>query len=126
VNDTHGHDVGDMVLKAIGRAAARTLRDVDVLGRIGGEEFAAVLPQTTREQALLVAERVRAEIAASRIEVDADTVLSVTVSLGVCVMDTAPDTDPGTATASLDKLLKGADTALYKAKQNGRNRTESA
>lgn len=125
VNDTHGHDVGDMVLKAIGRAAARTLRDVDVLGRIGGEEFAAVLPQTTREQAQLVAERLRAEIAASQVEVDADTILAVTVSLGVCVMDTAQGMPTGTP-GTLDELLKGADTALYKAKQNGRNRVESA
>jgi diguanylate cyclase (GGDEF)-like protein/PAS domain S-box-containing protein len=122
VNDTHGHDIGDMVLKAIGRASARTLREVDVLGRIGGEEFAAVLPQATREQAILAAERLRAEIAASRIEVDAETVLSVTVSLGVCATDTAEGAD----TASLDELLKGADTALYKAKQNGRDRVESA
>lgn len=125
VNDTHGHDVGDMVLKAIGRAAARALRDVDVVGRIGGEEFAAVLPQATREQAMLAAERLRAEIAATRIEVDAETVLSVTVSLGVCAMDTAQGATVGT-TGTLDELLKGADTALYRAKQNGRDRVESA
>jgi diguanylate cyclase (GGDEF)-like protein/PAS domain S-box-containing protein len=118
VNDTHGHDVGDMVLKSIARTAGETLREVDVLGRIGGEEFAAVLPQTNEAQAVLVAERLREEIAAARVPLADGSFLSVTVSLGVCEMR------PGAE--SLDALLKGADTALYKAKSNGRNRVETA
>jgi diguanylate cyclase (GGDEF)-like protein/PAS domain S-box-containing protein len=118
VNDTYGHDAGDEVLRAIAAAAARTLRDVDVLGRIGGEEFAAVLPQANAGQAMGVAERLRAEIAAQRIDIGSDAPISVTVSIGVC------STDPGST--DLDDMLKAADTALYAAKQNGRNRVESA
>jgi diguanylate cyclase (GGDEF)-like protein len=118
VNDTYGHDVGDTVLRGIAAAAARTLRDVDVLGRIGGEEFAAVLPQANAGQAMNVAERLRAEIAAQRIDIGTDAPISVTVSIGVCAGDPA--------SAGLDDMLKAADQALYTAKQNGRNRVESA
>ncbi|WP_285905226.1 diguanylate cyclase [Pseudodesulfovibrio pelocollis] len=118
VNDTYGHDAGDAVLRAMASTAAETLRQVDVLGRIGGEEFAAVLPQANAEQALLVAERLRTAIAACRVDIGTGAPLSVTVSIGVSVGDPA--------SANLEDMLKGADTALYAAKQNGRNRVERA
>jgi len=118
VNDTFGHDAGDAVLRAMAATAAETLRQVDVLGRIGGEEFAAVLPQADAEQAMLVAERLRSAIAARQVNIGSGEPLSVTVSIGVSVFDQA--------SASLETMLKDADAALYAAKQNGRNRVERA
>ncbi|MUM76437.1 diguanylate cyclase [Pseudodesulfovibrio sp. F-1] len=116
VNDTYGHDAGDAVLRALAATAADTLRQVDILGRIGGEEFAAVLPQADTKQAMLVAERLRSAIAAHEMDIGTGKPLSVTVSIGVSVFD-----EPS---ASLETMLKDADAALYAAKQNGRNRVE--
>jgi diguanylate cyclase (GGDEF)-like protein/PAS domain S-box-containing protein len=118
VNDTYGHDVGDTVLKTIAKSALGNLRDVDVLGRIGGEEFAVVLPHTSADMAVMVAERFRQDIAATRIPAHNGITITITLSFGVCQM--FPEAH------SLDDLLKKADEALYQAKQNGRNRVERA
>ncbi len=113
VNDTYGHDAGDAVLKTLARTARETLRGMDVLGRIGGEEFAAILPETDLEAALHAAERLRLAVASMNVEHDGRP-LPVTVSLGVA-LSSGPD-------ESLDDLLRRADQALYRAKQGGRNR----
>lgn len=113
VNDEHGHDVGDQVLRSISETAIMALRGADIIGRIGGEEFAVLLPETENGSALEVAERLRLSIERSSIETTAGS-LNITVSIGVSSM--APDI------TSVDKLLKRADVALYDAKQSGRNR----
>jgi len=113
VNDTHGHHVGDLVIKDYARRAGATLRLPDLLARFGGEEFVILLPETALADACRVAERIRQEIATQR-----DPALPpYTVSLGVAV---ASDDGP----ADLEALLAEADAALYRAKQGGRNRVE--
>jgi diguanylate cyclase (GGDEF)-like protein len=108
LNDTHGHLVGDQVLRDLTERIAPLLRRPDQLGRYGGEEFILLLPETNRDAAAVVAERIRAAAAA------ADKLPSYTVSIGVAcniVSDTG-----------LDPLLARADDALYEAKEGGRNR----
>jgi diguanylate cyclase (GGDEF)-like protein/PAS domain S-box-containing protein len=115
VNDTRGHDVGDVVLVSLALTAKDALRAVDVLGRLGGEEFAAILPETGLEEALTVAERLRRAVADMGLAPNGEP-LPVTISLGVVLGRGAGET--------LDDLLKRADTALYRAKSAGRNRVE--
>jgi len=116
VNDTHGHAVGDIVLQRVGRECQRTLRKLDLMGRIGGEEFTGLLPETDEPAARLVAERLRIGVE----ELDLDDVvqgLRVTISIGVAQMR---DADPDFAS-----VLARADAAMYRAKQGGRNRVVS-
>ncbi len=115
VNDTYGHNVGDFVLKSLASIGLSMLRDVDVFGRLGGEEFAVLLPSTPREKALLVAEKLRASITGAVVPM-AQGELRVTVSLGV--------TSLRTDTKDVDMMLKEADMALYSAKENGRNQVK--
>jgi diguanylate cyclase (GGDEF)-like protein len=113
VNDTYGHAVGDKVLVAITAAIRKLLRDIDVFGRLGGEEFAILLPETDLAGGRTTAERLRAAIAETAI--DAGTaVLKVTISIGITLLS---QDDHG-----LDAVLKRADDAMYEAKRNGRNR----
>jgi diguanylate cyclase (GGDEF)-like protein len=114
VNDTHGHGAGDGVLKVFADTAASALRITDLLGRVGGEEFAALLP-CTMDEALLAAERVRAAFEQSGVAIDG-VPLATTVSIGVA---------GGPANTELDVLMASADTALYRAKRGGRNRVEA-
>ncbi|SKA94629.1 PAS domain S-box-containing protein/diguanylate cyclase (GGDEF) domain-containing protein [Paucidesulfovibrio gracilis DSM 16080] len=116
VNDEHGHDVGDTVLRAIGEITRKQLREVDVLGRIGGEEFAVALPETTRTKGTLVAERIRTAIADTDVQTPGGRTVRFTISLGVA--------EAGREATRLSDLLRTADKALYKAKNNGRNRVE--
>jgi len=111
INDTHGHQTGDEVLRAISDRCQKTLRANDVLGRYGGEEFVVVFPETSLEDAGAVAERLRAAVAEHPIKVG-DKALAVTVSIGLAAF--APGQD-------LEKLFQRADSALYTAKQDGRN-----
>ncbi|CAA9530664.1 MAG: hypothetical protein AVDCRST_MAG67-4125 [uncultured Solirubrobacteraceae bacterium] len=114
INDTYGHGKGDDVLAAVGAVAASTVRAGDFVGRFGGEEFAAVLPDTDRAGALEAAEKLRAAIATITVPgIDRP----ITASFGVAVM---PD-DAGEP----DLLLREADRALYSAKRAGRNRVET-
>ena len=117
VNDGYGHAAGDAVLVAVAAACRTLLRDVDCLGRIGGEEFALLLPETSLVGASEVAERMRQAIAATQVSVG-DHVLHVTASLGAAERS---DSD-----ASFDVLLARADAALYRAKASGRDRVELA
>ena len=112
VNDTHGHDAGDALLKQLVATCQASLRSSDVLGRLGGEEFAALLPETDLETAREVAERLRQAVAATTLDWN-DTTLRPTVSVGVAAL--VPEMD-------LDHLLQAADAALYQAKGAGRNR----
>ena len=114
VNDTYGHHVGDQVLVAIAGRCRQVLRDVDHFGRIGGEEFVAVLPDTHAEAAVdLVAHRLRRTIEATPVNTDGGRV-QVTMSLGVATLDAD--------TTNFDSLMDRADQALYEAKRSGRNR----
>ncbi|WP_170145751.1 GGDEF domain-containing protein [Rhodoplanes elegans] len=116
VNDTFGHQAGDRVLCAFCDTAERVLRPTDVLGRTGGEEFACLLPGASLAEAFAVAERIRIEFEACRLDLGAVRPTS-TVSVGV-----ATTSDVG---GSLAALMAVADRALYRAKANGRNRVET-
>jgi diguanylate cyclase (GGDEF)-like protein len=112
INDRHGHAVGDEVLRSLAARFRAMVRNSDLLGRVGGEEFAAALPETDLANALDAAERLRREVSEEPFEVRNAT-LRVTVSLGVAAKR-PHDTDPG-------ELLRFADRALYAAKASGRN-----
>ncbi|MBI4985447.1 MAG: diguanylate cyclase [Rhodocyclales bacterium] len=114
VNDTYGHQTGDLVLQKLGGVCRETLRDIDCVGRIGGEEFAVVLPQTDGVRALEVAERLRLTVERSALALERGLPLHFTLSIGVTTL-------AGSA-ANLDSLLGQADDALYQAKRAGRNR----
>jgi diguanylate cyclase (GGDEF)-like protein len=109
VNDEWGHDAGDRVLERLGAVFGTESRSVDIVGRLGGEEFVALLPSSDAEATLAYAERIRAAFATS---VDRE-VSNVTVSAGV-IATVGP--------AGADELLQAADSALYAAKRGGRNR----
>jgi len=112
INDRFGHATGDRVLQLFAQVSSRSMRRMDVFGRLGGEEFAALLFDVTRERALAIAEDIRASFAAASNEVDGRPVVA-TVSIGIVVSH-----DAG---LDLSALLAQADHALYRAKDNGRN-----
>lgn len=109
INDTYGHQVGDQVLRDIGEVISRSFREADIHGRLGGEEFAVLLPDTTLEVAHEIAHQLIASIAALKIEATH----SISASLGVAATD-ADNND-------LHSLMNSADKALYRAKASGRN-----
>jgi diguanylate cyclase (GGDEF)-like protein len=112
INDRFGHDAGDRVLRSVTTICRRIMRSVDRLGRLGGEEFAIILPETDLDGARATAQRLRQLIAATGIEAGPG-VLAVTASLGVATLNDRDD---------LDAMIKAADAALYRAKSDGRNR----
>lgn len=112
INDNHGHAAGDAVLRALAVRARSVVRESDILGRIGGEEFAIVLPEADLTVALRVAERLRTAVAAMQVETEAGSI-SCTCSLGVAASATGDD--------DLETLLGQADRALLQAKRAGRN-----
>ncbi len=115
VNDTHGHAAGDKVLQTLASVCRTQMRHTDIVGRLGGEEFLIVLPNTDECAAVRAGEHLRSTLAATAIKVE-DRQLKVTVSLGI-----ASHHDHA-ATVSLENLIKEADDALYAAKTAGRNR----
>jgi diguanylate cyclase (GGDEF)-like protein len=122
VNDTHGHLVGDRVLRAVAEALTSQLRDYDRAGRFGGEEFVLLLAQTSEADACRVAERLRTYVAGMAVPVDdrpTAPCVRLTISVGVTAMASG-------ATHELTDLLAAADSALYHAKQSGRNRVAVA
>lgn len=117
INDTYGHTIGDEVLRALASCVRSLIRDGDILGRIGGEEFALILPNTAPPQALAVAQRLQAAVAALRLPGGSDAI-RCTCSFGI-----ANCADGG---MTLEALLIQADHALLAAKNRGRNRVEHA
>jgi diguanylate cyclase (GGDEF)-like protein/PAS domain S-box-containing protein len=111
INDTYGHNIGDLVLQRIADVSRTILRDIDIIGRIGGEEFAILLPQTSLEDSMKVAERLRVEISNASVVLENGEV-TFTSSFGVVAANRS----------NIDDLLIKADKALYKAKESGRNR----
>lgn len=116
VNDTHGHAVGDQVLRCFTDVARRMLRERELIGRTGGEEFAAIFPETSVTAAYVIADRIRVAFSSACELITADS-LSATVSAGVA---------SAAAGQSLGDAMKTADGALYRAKARGRNRVERA
>ena len=114
VNDTYGHDIGDAVIREFAVRLKRNIRGIDLACRFGGEEFVVLMPDTDFRQAELIAERVRQSIGDRVFDVGAGRPLSVTVSAGVTLNESASD--------SPESLIKRADVALYRAKREGRNR----
>ncbi|HUX25062.1 MAG TPA: diguanylate cyclase [Burkholderiales bacterium] len=114
VNDTHGHQAGDAVLKGLSELLGREARAIDRVCRYGGEEFTVILPETDLEAAALIAERLRASVEAQPFDVEAGAPLRITVSIGVASWPLQGE--------GVDTLVAAADTALYAAKRSGRNR----
>jgi diguanylate cyclase (GGDEF)-like protein len=112
VNDSFGHAAGDQVLASLAQRLQAIVREVDILGRYGGEEFVALLPETNRESAIGVAERMRSEVE-RMLPVIGETEITITVSIGIAMLT------PGVA--DLRSLVADADAALYIAKRAGRN-----
>jgi diguanylate cyclase (GGDEF)-like protein len=117
INDTHGHPVGDAVLKAVARRCNDVLRDGDLFARFGGEEFIALLTITTEQEAAVIAERLRSAVGGTPVLIGQ---LGITVSASVGVATTKTTT--ATDSDILESLVQSADAALYRAKQSGRNR----
>jgi len=113
VNDTHGHPAGDAVLRMVGQVLLGGIRQVDLAGRYGGEEFALILPETDLTGALKLAERLRVALETTSIELADGKTLQVTASFGVALKDEL---------RSADELVAAADEALYAAKRAGKNR----
>ncbi len=116
VNDRHGHDVGDQVLKTIGEALRLRLREVDIVARFGGEEFVVLLPDTGSLGASQAAANLVAAVARTPMPMHS----GLTISCGVAEVGTERDDVP--AAAQFQRALRRADAALYRAKQSGRNR----
>lgn len=118
VNDTYGHAAGDIVLKTVSRVIKHQLRDYDIAGRYGGEEFVILLPYTTVDEAQMVAERLRKAVENTKVDIskanpEVQNPINVTISLGVAAYDKK----------DYEKILiRNADTALYEAKNSGRNK----
>jgi diguanylate cyclase (GGDEF)-like protein/PAS domain S-box-containing protein len=117
INDTHGHDAGDRVLRAVAESAKRELRDTDIIGRIGGEEFAVAMPETDLESAMAAAERLRVGLMNTEVDIESR-LIRFTVSIGVTQLDSE--------IMKLSDMMKIADGYLYTAKENGRNRVVAA
>ena len=115
INDTYGHEIGDQAIMLLSRTCAEFVRKIDTVGRIGGEEFAVLLPRANKEPAYEMAQRLRQKIAEQHILLPQRN-LGYTVSIGVASLRSY--------TRDFAELLRNADTALYKAKRLGRNRVE--
>jgi len=114
INDTYGHDVGDKALVEMARILSLSVREVDVVGRFGGEEFVILLPGASRSEACCVADRILRGIRGAVVEVEGARI-SMSVSIGLTSLEDEDD---------LDGVIKYADIALYAAKKNGRDRVE--
>ena len=115
VNDSHGHDAGDDVLREFALRIRKAIRNIDLACRYGGEEFVIVMPETDMAVATMVAERLRRRIASEPFAIqDGTRKLDVTISIGIAALDGPAD--------NAAAILKRADMALYRAKRDGRNR----
>ena len=114
INDRYGHKVGDLVLKMLAEVCQSALREIDILARMGGEEFAVLLPETESSLAIEVARRIQDFINKASLPLEGNLAINIQVSIGVASMTSPHD--------NMDILLHRADTALYEAKNTGRNR----
>lgn len=114
INDNHGHDVGDKALQHVANRISSQLREGDLCARYGGEEFVVLLPNTATDEAMQVAERIRAEVESSPLNLPKQ---PITLSIGVATYQPGMDAE---------KLLKAADKEVYRAKENGRNQVRLA
>lgn len=117
INDTYGHDVGDIILREFSTRLRQHTRGVDLAARIGGEEFVIIMPDTDREKSHFIGERLRACVAEEPFKINDDISLRVTASVGLGVFEDVDDTP--------ETVLKRADKALYAAKRHGRNRVSA-
>jgi len=116
INDQHGHDTGDTALQLFAATCRNVLRNIDVMGRLGGEEFCIFLPDTDREGAFVLAERIRKAVSEMDIpDKESNLPIKITVSIGVAVFDNMMGD-------RIEDMLQRADKALYRAKNEGRNR----
>lgn len=115
INDTYGHEAGDVVLEGVAAVLRQSIRRSDIIGRYGGEEFVIVFPETTVDEATAVAEKLRILVSKQRFTVGADETIAVTVSVGLAGGHGQP--------LRVDDLLRDADAAMYAAKSLGRNQT---
>ena len=113
LNDTYGHKTGDLALQKLAEVCISLLRTSDVIGRMGGEEFAVLLPSTSHKNAINAAERLRASLASTVVLTDSHINVNFSVSIGVATLTNFEMT--------IDQLLKTADDLLYEAKHKGRN-----
>jgi diguanylate cyclase (GGDEF)-like protein len=118
VNDTHGHPVGDRVLKEVANCLKATIRDTDLAARYGGEEFTIIYPGLGRDEAIFAAERLRRRISAARVPLEGGVELSCTVSIGIALYPQHSATNRG--------LIAAADAALFAAKRAGKNQVQMA
>lgn len=114
INDRYGHETGDRVLQHLANICRNAFREVDVIGRLGGEEFAILMPETSKAKATEVAERLRTTVAESKVSIGPGLPIVFTISIGVAAHNSKDD--------NIDVLLNSADKALYAAKNAGRNR----
>jgi len=122
INDAHGHDVGDAVIFEIGRIISASLRETDMAARIGGEEYAVILPETPMDGAYWVAERIRTAVSKFRFQLNnPNNYIKCTVSIGVADSDGVKDISSENIETTPAALYKIADTRLYIAKNTGRN-----
>jgi len=116
INDTHGHKAGDLALQKFSAICHEVVRQTDLVGRLGGEEFAILLPETDPGRAREIAERLRKRVEESELSLpDDETEVRFTISIGLALLAAGEKTE-------LDVLLHKADVALYQAKNTGRNR----
>lgn len=118
INDAYGHPVGDLALAALGATLRKGIRESDLFGRLGGEEFAILLPETDVYEAAVVAEKLLDDVRSIEVSVPDGNTVTLTISIGIASL--------GGDVTSLAELLQAADKALYRAKRNGRNRCEVA
>ncbi|MBU0620342.1 MAG: diguanylate cyclase [Gammaproteobacteria bacterium] len=114
INDTYGHHSGDTVLQRLSDVCRQTMREIDIIGRIGGEEFCILLPEANGAQAREAAERLREAVAATEVQLEPEVSISFSVSIGVAALVAEDD--------GVAAMLRRADAALYAAKYSGRNR----
>jgi diguanylate cyclase (GGDEF)-like protein/PAS domain S-box-containing protein len=115
INDTYGHSIGDKMLERVAQVTHAQLRDVDIIGRYGGEEFVIVLPVTNAQKASLLAQRILENVSAIRLQTEHGTA-SITLSIGIAETIHTPQDE------SVENVIRRADEAMYAAKQAGRNR----
>ena len=118
INDSHGHQIGDLVLKKLAEVCKGILREIDIIGRVGGEEFAVLLPETGEEAGAEAAERIRAAIESCTVPMSNGSPIRFNVSIGVASLSEQEH--------SVDVLIARADKALYQSKDAGRNRIQIA